>query len=86
MAKTIEVGSTKGKPHDVRSEEERVANLWRGTTDHTRWRLKDDDSRHTWHYLLDEKACKDWPQSYPEKFHLDLPLVSLTCYVLVERS
>jgi hypothetical protein len=33
--------------------------------------------------LPDENACKDWPQSYPEKFHLDLPLVSLTYHVLV---
>lgn len=44
-------------------------------TDHTRWRMKDDDSRHTWHYLTDEKAAKEWPQSVAEKYFLDLPLV-----------
>ena len=44
-------------------------------TDHTRWRLKDDDSRHTWHYLTDNKSVKDWPQSYAEKYFLNMPLV-----------
>lgn len=44
-------------------------------TDSTRWRLKDDDSRHTWHYLADDKAAEDWPQSYAEKWFLNLPLV-----------
>ncbi|CAG9944418.1 unnamed protein product [Clonostachys rosea f. rosea IK726] len=43
-------------------------------TDITRWRLKDDDSRHTWHYLEDEKAASEWPQSYAEKYYLNLPL------------
>ncbi|SPJ78321.1 related to lanosterol synthase [Fusarium torulosum] len=74
MFNTIKGNSTKEKPHYMQSEEERAAKLWRGTTDHTRWRLKDDDSRHTWHYLPDEEACKDWPQSNAEKFYLDLPL------------
>ncbi|KAK4093729.1 hypothetical protein Purlil1_2063 [Purpureocillium lilacinum] len=43
-------------------------------TDPARWRLKDDDSRHTWHYLPDAKAAKEWPQSYAEKWYLNLPL------------
>ncbi|UNI18563.1 Lanosterol synthase [Purpureocillium takamizusanense] len=43
-------------------------------TDPTRWRLKDDDSRHTWHYLPDAKAAKEWPQSFAEKWYLNLPL------------
>ncbi|KAH7152024.1 oxidosqualene:lanosterol cyclase [Dactylonectria estremocensis] len=45
-----------------------------GKTDHTRWRLRDDDSRHTWHYLADDKAAEKWPQSYAEKWFLNLPL------------
>lgn len=45
-------------------------------TDHTRWRVKDDDSRHTWHYLADDKEAKEWPQSYAEKYYLNLPLVN----------
>lgn len=44
-------------------------------TDPTRWRLKDDDSRHSWLYLESEKEAKDWPQSYAEKYFLGLPLV-----------
>lgn len=44
-------------------------------TDLTRWRVKDDDSRHTWHYLADDKAAAEWPQSYAEKWYLNLPLV-----------
>lgn len=44
-------------------------------TDHTRWRIKDDDSNHTWHYLKDDEAAKEWPQSYAEKYFLNLPLV-----------
>ncbi|KAG6093255.1 hypothetical protein E4U30_004486 [Claviceps sp. LM220 group G6] len=43
-------------------------------TDPTRWRLKDDDSRHSWRYLESEKEAKDWPQSYAEKYFLGLPL------------
>ncbi|KAG6318898.1 hypothetical protein E4U22_005015 [Claviceps purpurea] len=43
-------------------------------TDPTRWRLKDDDSRHSWLYLESEKEAKDWHQSYAEKYFLGLPL------------
>ncbi|CAG9951648.1 unnamed protein product [Clonostachys rosea f. rosea IK726] len=49
-------------------------------TDITRWRLKDDDSRHTWHYLEDEKAASEWPQSYAEKYYLNLPLVHISTH------
>jgi hypothetical protein len=45
-------------------------------TDRNLWRLNDDDSRHTWHLLPDEDAARDWPQTYAEKWFLDLPLVS----------
>lgn len=45
--------------------------------DKTRWRLKADDGRHTWHYLDDDAAVQKWPQSYADKWYLDLPLVSL---------
>lgn len=46
-----------------------------GKTDYTRWRLKDDDSRHTWHYLEDDEEMKKWPQSTAEKYYLNMPLV-----------
>ena len=50
----------------------------RETTDLGRWRLKDDDSRHTWHYLADNYTAQQWPQSHAEKYYLDWPLVILT--------
>lgn len=47
------------------------------STDKTRWRMKDEDGRHTWHYLEDDDAAKAWPQSQADKWYLGLPLVSL---------
>lgn len=44
--------------------------------DKTRWRLKADGGRHTWHYLEDDQSAKDWPQSHAEKWYLGLPFVS----------
>lgn len=43
-------------------------------TDISRWRLKDDESRHTWHYI-DEKEAKEWPQSDADKWYLGQDLV-----------
>ncbi|KAG7139834.1 Lanosterol synthase like protein [Verticillium longisporum] len=43
-------------------------------TDVSRWRLNDEDGRHRWVYVEDNKALKDWPQSYAEKYYLGLPL------------
>lgn len=37
--------------------------------------MKDDDSRHTWHYLPNKQAAEDWPQSLADKYFLALPLV-----------
>lgn len=44
-------------------------------TDYTRWRMRDQDSRHTWHYLEDDEAVKNWPQTDADKYYLGLPLV-----------
>jgi lanosterol synthase len=46
-------------------------------TDYTRWRVKDDNSNHTWHYLEDDEAAKAWPQSKAEKWFLGLDVVRL---------
>lgn len=43
--------------------------------DRTRWRMKADGGRHTWHYLDDAAAAEQWPQSYADKWYLDLPMV-----------
>ena len=48
----------------------------RETTDHGRWRMRDDEGRHTWHYLEDDEAAKEWPQTYADKWYLGLPLAS----------
>ena len=45
------------------------------TTDKTRWRMKDTKGCHTWHYLEDDEAAKAWPQSYADKWYLQLPMV-----------
>src|SRR5690242_20302123 len=44
-------------------------------TDHTRWRMRNDDGRQTWHYLEDDEAAKEWPLSNADKWYLGLPLV-----------
>lgn len=45
-------------------------------TDRTKWRMKDEDGRHTWKYLEGDDAAKEWPQTYADKYYLGLPLVS----------
>ncbi|KAL4966074.1 terpene cyclase/mutase family protein [Aspergillus stella-maris] len=42
--------------------------------DRTRWRMKNENGRHTWHYLEDDKPAKDWPQTTADKYYLGLPL------------
>lgn len=44
-------------------------------TDPTRWRLKDNDGRHTWHYITDDGEMREWPQSMAEKWYMKLSLV-----------
>ncbi|KKA26637.1 hypothetical protein TD95_002643 [Thielaviopsis punctulata] len=43
-------------------------------TDVTRWRMKDDEGTHTWHYLADEATAKEWPQSDADKWYLGIPM------------
>jgi hypothetical protein len=45
-------------------------------TDYSRWRMLDEDGKHTWHYLDDEEAARKWPQTLADKYYLGLPLVS----------
>lgn len=66
-------GETGKGSHEHDSKRQKVAE----PVDKTRWRMKADGGRHTWHYLEDDQSAKDWPQSYAEKWYLDLPLVSL---------
>ncbi|PIA92428.1 Seco-amyrin synthase [Cercospora beticola] len=41
-------------------------------TDYSRWRLKDDRGRQTWHYLQSDEEIKQWPQTIADKWHLGL--------------
>jgi len=45
------------------------------TTELTRWRLKTEDGRQTWHYLRTDEEVAAWPQSVADKHHLGLPTV-----------
>lgn len=45
------------------------------STDHTRWRLEDDNGRQTWHYLTSDQDVKKWPQTTADKYHLGLDTV-----------
>jgi hypothetical protein len=44
-------------------------------TDYSRWRLLDEKGRQTWHYLEDDEAVKNWPQTTADKYFLGLPTV-----------
>ena len=59
-------GSTKhydSEPQDVK-------------TDHTRWRLRNDRGRQTWHYLESDKELKEWPQTTADRHYLGIDTVS----------
>jgi lanosterol synthase len=45
-------------------------------TDLTRWRLRDDRGRQTWHYLETDEELKAWPMSVADRHFLGLDTVS----------
>lgn len=55
-------------------------------TDRSRWRLKDEQGRHTWHYLETDEQVKEWPQSVVDKHHLGLDTVSSTHPVQLQTN
>lgn len=65
-----------GRDEEHDSKRQKVAE----PVDRTKWRMKSDDGRHTWHYLDDDDAVKEWPQSYADKWYLGLPLVRLPAF------
>ena len=46
-------------------------------TDHTRWRLRDDRGRQTWHYLQSDEDLKQWPMTVADKYFLGMDTVSI---------
>ena len=47
-------------------------------TDHTRWRLRNNDGRQTWHYLESDEELKAWPMSAADKYYLGMDTVSIS--------
>ncbi len=39
-------------------------------TDYSRWRLLNEDGRHTWHYLTDDEDMSEWPQTAYDQYFL----------------
>ncbi|KAK3374224.1 terpenoid cyclases/protein prenyltransferase alpha-alpha toroid [Lasiosphaeria ovina] len=73
----VEKGSTKKRLSNITSDSfghtAKKARI-EDKTDYSRWRLHDDESRHTWQYLEDDEAAKEWPQTHADKYFLGLPL------------
>lgn len=44
-------------------------------TDRSRWRMLDENGRHTWHYLEDDEALKKWPLSVADMYFLGFDTV-----------
>ena len=53
-------------------------------TDHTRWRLRDDDGRQTWHYLESDEELKQWPMTAADKYFLGMDTVSTESILFTE--
>lgn len=58
-----------------------VAHQTNERTDYSRWRLLDEQGRHTWHYLETDEQIKEWPQSIADKHHLGLDTVRNSHYL-----
>ena len=46
-------------------------------TDLTRWRMRDDRGRQTWHYLQTDEELKAWPMTTADKWYLGLETVGM---------
>ena len=44
-------------------------------TDLSRWRMKSDQGRQTWHYLKTDEEVQEWPQAISDKYFLGLDTV-----------
>lgn len=51
-------------------------------TDYTRWRLKTERGRQTWHYLESGEELAAWPQTTYDKYHLGMDTVRIKFTVL----
>lgn len=74
----LESGSTR-KRHSNAGDDSHATKKPRleSKTDYSRWRMRDDKGRLTWHYLEDDEELEKWPQTYADKYFLGLPLVCI---------
>ena len=72
MARTRASYAANGDAKDLKGPTNRAGNQ---KTDPTRWRLLNENGRHTWHYLKTEAEAKEWPQSTADKWYLGLDTV-----------
>jgi len=77
-------GVANGSAKKTDRSQQDIEDFANSTTDHSRWRLLDETGRHTWQYMADDEAAKEWPQTTADKYHLGLPTVRLKCFHLVE--
>lgn len=52
-------------------------------TDYTRWRLKSERGRQTWHYLETDEELAAWPQTAYDKYHLGMDTVRRIAYLCI---
>ena len=62
-------GHANGKPREYSQDTDGE------TLDRSRWRLRAEGGRHTWHYLKSEKEAQEWSQTAADKYYLGLPTV-----------
>lgn len=67
-------GTANGYANGSIHKDEKAADV---RTDLTRWRLKNDRGRQTWHYLETEEELKAWPLSTADKYFLGLDTVRI---------
>ena len=63
-----------------------IGSLNNTKTDITRWRLRSDGGRHTWHYLQSDDELKQWPMTTADKYFLGLDTVGIYVQDLAPTS
>lgn len=62
---------------------EKTTDFSKPQTDYSRWRMKSDHGRQTWHYLESDEENEKWPQTTADKWFLGLPTVQDTSICIV---
>jgi lanosterol synthase len=70
--KTISNGVSNGHAYQYRHLPSGNLRPLNEKTDRSRWRLLDEQGRHTWHYLESDEQVKEWPQTIADRYHQGL--------------